>query len=397
MAAAPHSAAAADGDIVLRTLLDDVDAVLQGTIASLEKAAGGLWHRLEVEDVLSGRGRGGAVQLFAHGAGVPESIAIYPGERIIVGVRWLSRAGGGFHGRLLADLDARGLAEPAGLIAADGTLRLSDARARRLAEDLRAALAARPAATGALDDSAASTALSGLASEHLPLRLDALRRLSAASELPDDARRRLPGAFAEAVRSGAPANEIVAYLDVVRRHDLDGCGASLAQLVAGRAEPVLVEEGIDALSRDGSGDGIDALIRRFPSSTERARGTILRALGRARWAGTVHFCRQALRSPDPQVQAAAVEALGELETLESTTLLGETIDRSPPQIRGLAIQALARCRSPESREALRAALERCPESERWRLRRALAAALVDPAARKVLGLTSEPSKTAEKP
>jgi hypothetical protein len=348
---------------LVRSHIEGTDAVLEGAVEEIARAPGGVWHRFRASSVLRGDGAPGeVVHLFTHGAGMPESVELVPGERTLVGVRWLT-AGGPYAERLLRSVAERDPGARAGLVAPDGVFVLAGAGGTALLDQVRSLLApgAHPAPAGAGAFAAAASASSApaglvalLGSDHPPVRVEVLRRL-AASAPP------LPGETVAQVRHGlraeldGPADAAVlqGYVDLVRHHGVTGCHEALCEIAVGRDDLLLGEEAIDALARVEPGRSLQSLLVLYPAARPPARGRILRALARLQWPGSVHLIREALESPDAGLHSASIDALGECRSPESTALLEQIARHARPEFRLLAVDAIARQRTERSRLALR--------------------------------------------
>jgi hypothetical protein len=357
----------------LRSLVEDSDAILQGTLAELEKAPGGLWHRLDIASVLWGEHPGASVYLFAHGPGVPESVELLPGETILCGVRWLREEKGSFHRQLIDSLKQVSAAARGGLIAADGVIRSIPSTDAELFEAIQTLTSTGKSAAG-LSLLEIQSLLSLSRSRHALVREEAVRQLSALPEaLPEAAASQIQAQFHEELRQGGSPAVLEAYLDLVRTQKISGSSGAVCDLVLTRDEAALVEEGIDTLSRLGSVEEVPRLLSLYPQASAPAQGRILRVLARFQRQEAVALCRQALaESSQLGLQAAAVETLGELRTSESARLLDEILECPIPQLRRLAVQSLARHKTADSASVLHNALKfSLPAAERQQIRRAI--------------------------
>ena len=69
----------ADERLVLRTFLEDSDAVIEGVVESMRPARGGIWHTFRIVRTVRGTPPGDRVVLFAHGAGMPDAAELPKG------------------------------------------------------------------------------------------------------------------------------------------------------------------------------------------------------------------------------------------------------------------------------------------------------------------------------
>ncbi|MBI4585459.1 MAG: HEAT repeat domain-containing protein [Planctomycetes bacterium] len=357
----------------LRSLVEDSDAILQGTLAGMEKAPGGIWHRLDIAGVLWGEQAGASVYLFAHGPGVPESVELIPGETILCGVRWLSEGKGPFHLKLIASLKRVSTTARGGLIAADGAIRSGPSTDAQLVEAIQILASTGKSAAG-LSLQEIQSLLSLSRSRYDFVREEAVRQLSALPEaLPEAAAIRIQGQFHEELKLGGSPAVLEAYLELVRAQKISGASDAVCELILTRDEAALVAEGVDTLSRLGSAEEIPKLLSFYPRASPAAQGRILRILARFQQQEAAALCRQALaESSHPGLQAAAVESLGELHTSESARLLGEILECPVPELRRLAVQSLSRHQTEVSASILRNALNfSLPATERQQILRGI--------------------------
>ncbi len=358
---------------VLRTLLEATDAVVHGAVEGVTSAPGGVWYSVGVRDTLRGEVPAATLLLYAHGAGVPESVELVPGDEAIIGVRWLASEAGPFHARLLESLGSDGDRGRAGLLAPDGVMAISPADRDEVLQLVRGLVGA-----GGSERIAAGDAVRDLlASDRAAMRVEALRRVAMMETITNDVRRLIRDALAAEIGGDRDGRVLQAFLDTIRIHEIDGCHESLCEAILTGPDPAILAESIDALARTDRDAGLRLLLSQLPRSRPAARCRILRALGGLGWQGTAHLSRQCLEGDDPALHAAAVDTLGRLPDLEATALLEEVVDHASAGLRGLAIDALIRqldTRTPWSRDALRRTLEKAQPDEKERIRRALSSA-----------------------
>ena len=112
----------------IRGLLGEkVDLVVRAAVLDQERAPAGLWHRLQVEEVLwqkeGSEPAGPTIRVFAHGPGVPEGAELAVGEEVVLGVaRFPADATGldPFRARLLESFSPDRPGERPALVAPDG-------------------------------------------------------------------------------------------------------------------------------------------------------------------------------------------------------------------------------------------------------------------------------------
>ncbi len=357
----------------LRSLVEDSDAILQGIVAGMEKAPGGIWHRLDLANVLWGEHPGASVYLFAHGPGVPESVELIPGETILCGIRWLSEGKGPFHLQLIASLKQASTTARGGLIAADGVIRSGPSTDAQLSEAIQILASTGKSAAG-LSSREIGSLLELSRNRYAFVREEAVRQLSSLPDaLPEAAANQIQGQFHEELKPGGSPAVLEAYLDLIRAQKISGASGAVCELVLTRDEAALVSEGLDTIFRLGSTEEIPKLLSLYPQASPAPRGRILRILARFQRQEALALCRRALaESSHLELQAAAVESLGEVHDSESARLLGEILECPVPQLRRLAIQSLSRHQTEDSASILHNALNfPLPAKERQQIRRAI--------------------------
>jgi hypothetical protein len=337
--------------VVLWSLIKDSDAIIDGTVVDKRPVDNGVWHKVQINDIVWGETPEAFVDVFVYGPDVPESVALYSEDRGIMGLRWITAEGGSFEQELLKSADD--ILGSAALVAVDAVVFEDDADERaNLAESIRIIT------TAVRDDDVPGEAtlreVAGLLdNDSAIVRQAVIRTLNELdAEIPPSVVPDLQAGFEEEVRVHQDEDVLRSFFDIVRNKDLPVDPEAICQVIVGHEKINLVNEGIEALNKCKSDDVLSTLLTHYPTGTPGERGRIIRALSRLGWSGVVSLCEQAFESDDWHLHVSAIESLGNLESEESTVLLIETTEVADWPLRKLTLESLTRQRTTHSYRAL---------------------------------------------
>jgi putative membrane-bound dehydrogenase-like protein len=136
----------------------------------------------------------------------------------------------------------------------------------------------------------------------------------------------------------AGGKEATRELFELARADPDpGVRAQAVRALADLSDPMLVQHRLDA--RGGDPDIAVRLSGLAAADDPRVAREVILALGRLRWAGLPGWLRQNLKSPDPPMAHAALEALRRSEDRPAVLKLLDEPDTTP--VRAIALHAMA--------------------------------------------------------
>lgn len=338
--------------VVMWTLLHEVDTVLDGTVVDTRPAPGGLWHGVHVNAEVFGDLGAPRINVFVHGDGFSETVQLVPGDRRIFGLVRLHDGAGEFHRRLLGSLASIAPGEPGGLAAPDAFIDVEEDTAKEVATVLGPLILL----------SRKSTPFDREDLDRLILYLDDPRpfirdgALQILAREPDSltaaVRKAIPPIFRAEVRSGSSLQVLRSYLNLVRLHEIEGCGEAICDLLIHSEDTEIVEESLQTLPRHASEDATERLLEELPAAGPGKRGRLLRALAKLEWPGTIDACLEALREDERDLSLQAVEALGDIRTGRATRLLLDCLETRSVELRRLVILSLARQDTEASRQAL---------------------------------------------
>ncbi len=340
----------------IRGLLGKVEFVVRGAVLDQEKAPGGLWHRLRVDEVLFESGNGGplgaTVRLFAHGPGVPEGAELTVGDEVIVGA---TRIAGeperldAFRARLLASFRPDRPGERPAIVAPDGIVSVQthpaagEAAARMVRvlrdpesapharRDLLLELAAHPAAE------VREAAVRGMAAPGLTLDADASARVAAR--------------FREEAQGPAAPTVLAAHIELAGSLPDEPAAAALALVVRTVPREDIAERAGALLASRGRAGELRDLASGFDAEHPVVQSRIIRTLSRAALTAGVPVYSRGLRSPYAPVREAAAAALERDPSPDATRALGRASrDADDPDVRQAAAAAMDR-RAAAFREA----------------------------------------------
>lgn len=339
----------------LRTLLEGSEIVIRGTVLDQEKGPGGLWHRIQVEEVIwplpAGEGRwepvGPMLRVFAHGIGIPEGADLTAGEDLILGISRIPpppRDGGHpFLRELWENFRSDRPGEGPALVAPDGIVeaRSDPARAQAVVRLVR----------GLRDPSAPEQARRELLLEMAGDPSPAIREASVLSlgwmevGLDAESAQSLLTLFGEEVDGAADPAVLSAHLDLLEATPVPGAGAHLARLLWTAPRERIAWRAENLLAAQGTREDFQILAGSFGTAGPAVKVRILRALSLRGSSEHLPVFREALRNLDPAVRAAAVAALASHPAPGAAAILLVACQDPEPAIGAAARSALER-RSP---------------------------------------------------